>query len=132
MVYIYDDLLGFSADKLNESLDNISPQRREAALKYKFELGRKQCVLAYNLLCTGLEEEYGITEKPVFEYGEHGKPSIIGHDDVHFNLSHGKTAVACAISEKPIGIDIESIRVARESLVKYCMNDEEVEAIYSS
>ncbi len=132
MVYIYDDIEGFSAEELVQSIENLPPQRREAALRYKHELGRKQCVLAYNLLCKALEKEYGITEKPVFEYGEHGKPSIIGHADIHFNLSHCKTAVACAVSDTPIGIDIESIRPVKENVVRYAMNDDEVRQIYDS
>lgn len=132
MVYIYDDIEGFSAEELVQSIEKLPPQRREAALRYKHELGRKQCVLAYNLLCKALEKEYGITEKPVFEYGEHGKPSIIGHADIHFNLSHCKTAVACAVSDTPIGIDIESIRPVKENVVRYAMNEDEVRQIYDS
>ena len=132
MVYIYDDIDSFDAEQLSESINYLPIQRKEQALKFKHELGRKQCVLAYNLLCKALEKEYGITEKPIFEYGDHGKPSIIGHDDIYFNLSHCRTAVACAVSDKPIGIDIESIRPAKESIIRYAMNDDEAKQILES
>lgn len=132
MIYINDDIDGFSIQSLEECIENLPSQRKEVALKYKHELGRKQCVLAYLLLCKGLYSEYGITDKPVFEYGEHGKPTIIGHEDIHFNLSHCKTAVACAISDAPIGIDIESIRPVKESVVRYSMSDEEAKQIFES
>ena len=132
MIYINDDLDAFSIQKTEECIENLPLQRREKALKFRHELGRKQCVLAYLLLCNGLKSEYGITEMPDFEYGEHGKPSIIGHPDIHFNLSHCKTAVACAISDTPIGIDIESIRDAKESVIRYAMNDDEARQILSS
>lgn len=132
MVYIYDDIDSFDAEQLSESINYLPIQRKEQALKFKHELGRKQCVLAYNLLCKALEQEYGITEKPIFEYGDHGKPSIIGHDDIYFNLSHCRTAVACAVSDKPIGIDIESIRPAKESIIRYAMNDDEAKQILES
>ena len=132
MIYINDDIYGFSAERIAECIENLPSQRREVALRYKHELGRRQCVLAYLLLCEGLEREYGITDKPVFSYGEHGKPSIIGHEDIHFNLSHCKTAVACAISDTPIGIDIESIRDAKESVIRYAMNDDEARQILDS
>ena len=132
MIYINDDIYGFSTEKIAECIENLPSQRREVALRYKHELGRRQCVLAYLLLCEGLEREYGITDKPVFSYGEHGKPSIIGHEDIHFNLSHCKTAVACAISDNPIGIDVESIRDAKESVIRYAMNDDEARQIISS
>ena len=87
---------------LEAVLAEISPQRREQALKFKYELGQRLCVLAYRLLQQGLREAYGITEPPVFEYNEHGKPAIIGHPDIHFNLSHCKQAAVCVISDRPV------------------------------
>ena len=117
---------------LEAALGEISEQRREQALKFKFELGQRLCVLAYQLLKQGLREEYGITENPVFEYNEHGKPSIVGHPEIHFSLSHCKEAAACVISDHPVGIDVESIREYKEGLAHYAMNDEEVRRIEAS
>ncbi len=117
---------------LNSGLDEISPQRREQALKFKYEQGQRLCVLAYQLLKRGLREEYGITGNPVFTYNEHGKPSIVGHPDIYFNLSHCREAAVCAVSSQPIGIDVESIREYKESLARYTMNDSELDVIQSS
>ena len=117
---------------LEGALKEISEQRREQVLKFKHEQGQRLCVLAYQLLKQGLREEYGIDENPVFEYNEHGKPSIVGHPEIFFNLSHCKEAVVCAISSEPIGVDVESIRVFKESLVRYTMNDDEIQEIESS
>ena len=117
---------------LEAALGEISEQRREQALKFKFELGQRLCVLAYQLLKQGLREEYGITENPVFEYNEHGKPSIVGHPEIHFSLSHCKEAAACVVSDHPVGIDVESIREYKEGLAHYAMNDEEVRQIEAS
>jgi len=129
MVYWNDELDRFDWEA---ALPLLSEQRREQVLRFKYELGRKTCAAAYLLLCEGLRKEYGITEKPVFEYGEHGKPVIVGHPDIHFNLSHCREAVACAVSSRPVGIDVESIRQFRESLVEYTMNAAEVERIRQS
>lgn len=117
---------------LEAALEDISVQRREQALKFKFELGQRLCVLAYRLLKQGLREEYGIVGNPIFEYNEHGKPSIVGHPEIHFNLSHCKEAVVCVVSDQPVGVDVESIREYRESLVRYTMNDEEIREIESA
>ena len=117
---------------LGAALREISEQRREQALKFKFEQGQRLCVLAYQLLKQGLREKYGITENPVFEYNEHDKPSIVGHPEIHFNLSHCKEAAACVVSDQPVGIDVESIREYKEPLVHYAMNDEEVRQIEAS
>ena len=129
MLYLNDRLSEFDLD---EALAQLSDQRREQALRFKHETGRRTCAAAYLLLCQGLREEYAITEKPVFEYGEHGKPFIVGHPDIHFNLSHCREAVACYVSDRPVGIDIETIRPAKDSLLRYAMNDSEVESILRS
>ena len=117
---------------LQAALKEISEQRREQALKFKHEQGQRLCVLAYLLLKQALREGYGITENPVFEYNEHGKPSIVGHPEIFFNLSHCKEAAVCVVSDQPIGVDVESIREFKESLVNYTMNDDEIAQINSA
>lgn len=128
-VWVSEDIGTFD---LEAALGEISAQRREQALRFRHEQGQRLCVLAYQLLKQGLLETYGITENPIFEYNEHGKPSIVGHPDIFFNLSHCKEAAVCVISDHPVGIDVESIREYKESLVRYTMNDDEVQQIESS
>lgn len=128
-IYISEDIWDFD---LEAALKEISEQRREQALKFRHELGQRLCVLAYQLLKQGLREAYGISENPIFEYNEHGKPSIVGHPDIFFNFSHCKEAVVCAVSDQPIGVDVESFREYKEGLVRYTMNDEEVHEIESA
>ena len=128
-VYLSKDIWDFDLDA---ALAEISEQRREQAVKFKHELGQRLCVLAYQLLKQGLSEVYGIEENPIFEYNEHGKPSIVGHPEICFNLSHCKEAAICAISDQPVGVDVESVRSFNESLVHYTMNEDEIRQIESS
>lgn len=129
MVYVSEEIWTFD---LEAALGEISGQRREQALKFRHEQGRRLCVLAYQLLKQALREEYGITGNPIFEYNEHGKPAIVGHPDIFFNLSHCKEAVVCAVSNQPVGVDVESLREFKESLVNYTMNEDEIREIKSS
>ncbi len=126
MIYINDRLYDFDFDA---ALPKLSSQRREQALRYRFELGRRTSVAAYLLLCEGLRQEYGIYEPPVFEYNEHGKPSIVGRPDIHFSLSHCKEAAICAVCDHPVGIDVEYIRRYEDSLARYTMNERELQQI---
>lgn len=126
MLYINDHLLDLD---LSKALLQLSEQRREQALKYKYEMGQRTCAAAYLLLCQGLKAEYGITEKPLFEYGEHGKPAIVGHPEIHFNLSHCREAALCVISDRPVGVDVETVRQLKDSLAEYTMNDRELDEI---
>jgi len=129
MIYLNDDIQHFDFE---DALPLLSEQRREVAMRFKFEQGRKTCAAAYLLLCEGLQKEYGITEKPLFEYGEHGKPQLVGYPDIHFNMSHCREAAICVLSKRPVGVDIESIREYKESLAHYTMSDEELERIASA
>ena len=126
MVYIDDHINDFD---LQAALATISVQRREQAMKFKFEQGQRTCVLAYLLLKRALREEYGLRENPVFDYGEHGKPFIVGHPDIHFNLSHCHEAVACVVADHPVGIDVESVREYKDGVVEYTMNPQELALI---
>ena len=125
-IYINDDIEHFD---WQVALPLLSEQRREQCLKFKHELGRKTCAAAYLLLREALRKEYGIEETPIFEYGEHGKPTIVGHPDIHFNLSHCREAAICVVGDHPVGVDVESIHRYSESLARYTMNDDEMEQI---
>ena len=115
MVYLNDDIAHFDWEA---ALPLLSEQRREQTLKFKHLLGRKTCAAAYLLLCEALRKEYGITEKPIFEYGKHGKPFIIGYPDIHFNISHCREAVLCVVSSRPVGVDVSAI-AGKQSCVWY-------------
>ena len=49
--------------------------------------------------------------KPYFMgEGKHGKPFLLEHPQIQFNISHCKNAVLCGIGSKPLGVDVETIR----------------------
>ena len=129
MIYINDRLYDFD---LETALASISAQRREQALRFKHEQGRRECVAAYLLLKEGLQKEYGIVDNPIFEYEECGKPRIINHPDTYFNISHCREAAICVIDNVPIGVDIERIRPFKESLARHVLSDEEFRLVVSS
>ena len=123
MIYLNDDIAHFDWEA---ALPLLSEQRRNQCLKFRHEQGRRTCAAAYLLLREGLKSEYGINEPPVFEYGEHGKPSIAGHPEICFNMSHCREAAICVLNDKPVGVDVESIRRYSESLARYTMSDAEL------
>lgn len=131
-LYIDADIKRLSSDEVMNGIYALPQWRRKQALAYKFDLGRRQCLLSYNLLCKALRERYQITEPPTFIYSEHGKPSIEGHPEIHFNISHCSEAVACVVSDHPVGVDVEMTGRYNDSLARYCMNDEEVSLINAS
>ena len=139
MLLIDDHIHEYSPQQIGQWLDELPEWRRRQALAFKHDAGRRQCLLAYRLLCQGLREGFGIAEPPTFEYGEHGKPFLneelrMKNEEFSptpfFSLSHCRDAVACIIDDRPCGIDIEaSTRKVSDSLIRHCMTDAEIEDI---
>lgn len=129
MIYLNDntDMLDLDA-----ALAVVSEQRREQVLKFAHESVRRLSAAVYLLLMEGLRKEYGITEAPLFEYMEGGKPVIVGHPEIHFNFSHSGHVALCALDSQPVGADVETPRKITPSLIAYTMNDEEQTLITSA
>lgn len=125
-IYIDENINDFD---LEEAMTLLSEQRREQVARYKLEGPRRQAVAAYLLLRKALREMYGIHDAPVFEYDANGKPSILGHPEIFFNLSHCRKAVACVVADFPVGIDVEETCRFSDSIARYTLDDEEYESV---
>ena len=132
MLYINDHISSIPEEQVEKAILSLPVWRREQAMKFKHLQGRRECALAYLELCRGLQLEYGIPEMPDFSYTKEHKPELAAYPHLHFSLSHCREAVGCFLCNAPCGLDIECIRPARETLVRYCMNDEECSRIFSS
>ena len=121
---IFDDMTQCSEQEIARLLPLVSDQRREQALRYKHLFGQYCCLKSYEMLTELLASTpYTLHSTPSFLYNEHGAPSLPGGP--YFSLSHSKRGIAVAISDEPIGIDIETIRPLSEGLVQKAMNPQE-------
>lgn len=129
MIFIDEHIDGFD---LQEALAALSPQRRKYALRYCHERDQRLCIAAYRLLQQALLKEYGISELPQFAYNQQGKPLLKGHPEIQFSLSHCRKAVACAVGDEPVGIDIETVDHYSEEVASRVMNEQEMRQIKAS
>ncbi len=110
---------------LDDALRRLSKQRRDKTLRYRFERGKLLSAGA-GLLLDNMLAKYGLRERDMrYIEGEHGKPAIEGYPELHFSLSHSGNFVACAIGEMPVGVDVQTIVTARDSLVNYTTSESE-------
>ena len=136
MLYrIFDDMTHCSEKEVARLLPLVSAQRREQALRYKHTFGQYCCLQSYKMLCELLAEwsrvhQLPINQQPIFLYNDYGAPYIEGGP--HFSISHCKRGIAVAVSENPIGIDIEAIRSFKPELMRKTMNEDEQLRITSS
>ena len=136
MLYqIFDDMTQCSEQTIARLLPLVSHQRREQALRFQHIFGQFCCLQSYVMLCQLLAEwgrihQLPVSEKPTFLYNDYGAPYI--EDGPYFSISHCKTGIAVAVSENPIGIDIEAIRTFSPDLMRKTMNITEQQRITSS
>lgn len=130
MVSIFDDITLVTEDEVKRMLPLVDEQRRNEALRYKHLFGQFACLKSW-LMLSELFKPLNIKNFDI-SYNEHGKPFLIHHPDIHFNLSHCKNGIAAVVDFSPVGIDIESFRDISTALIKKTMNDAEAEWIRAS
>lgn len=87
---------------------------------------RERCLsLGGSLLLIDVLLEYGIAA-PSFGYGENGKPYLPDFPRLHFNISHAGEYAICAVSDNPVGCDIEKMRPYRQQLAERVLSAEEL------
>ena len=128
---VFDDMDQITEEEINRLLPLVSEERREEAMRYKHRFGRFTGLKSYVMLREMLEQR-GISHPFHIERNEHGKPFLVHHPDVHFNLSHCKNGIAVVVDNAPVGIDIESFRHIDDALLRYTMNSSEIETINTS
>ena len=102
----------FSPEEYERFFARMSPERQAKALRFKNEDDRKRCVAADALARRMISEKCGKDEeKIIFAEDENGKP-YAENAEIRFNVSHSGIYVICALSEKPVGADIEKISKA--------------------
>ncbi len=80
---------------------------------------------AYALLCQAVRLVWDMEQLPEIARQPDGKPYFPQHPQRHFNLSHSGDLALCALSDAPVGADIECIRPRKERLPAYvCRGDE--------
>ena len=71
-------------------------------------------IASYTLLLRMYENAFSAQEMPEIIYTPGGKPKFSGSDGCFFNISHSRGAVAVAISDREVGIDVEGCEVSAE------------------
>ena len=79
----------------------------------------------------GIAKHFGINPKDIkFRCDQNGKPYAEGLD-IHFSLSHSGDLAVCAISDTPVGIDVEKVRHVNTGVAKKWFTEQEQAFVFS-
>lgn len=101
-------------------LSGIPDWRRAYILRYLRPYDRKLSLGAWRLMESSLKQ-HGFSAENV-TIGKNGKPECKG---IYFNLSHSSDMVLCAVSENPVGCDIEKVTDAPMEVAEHYFSKKE-------
>ena len=107
----------------------LSNSRLERAQAAKSPAVRSRTIFSYTLLRLALAENFGIDEAPKFGYEPLGKPFLKDFPNIFFSLSHAENAVLCAVSEQPVGADVQDIRTIKADISRRICTTSELERL---
>lgn len=123
MHWSYCDTGRFSDEALHKAYASLSPSRKTHIDRLRQQEDQRRSLAAELLVQSTLQQHYGITRACVHRK-PNGQPYLEGCD-LHISISHSGSMVACAVSERPIGIDIEQIRPVNLKLCRHFCVDAE-------
>ncbi len=113
----------FTDEQYAKAYARMELEKQQRVDRLHFADARRRTVAADDLARTQIAAVCGIGADDVkLAVGEHGKPQAVGLD-VAFSLSHSGDLVVCAVSDRPVGVDVERVRpigmrVARRLFVR--------------
>ena len=96
-------------EKFASLYKTVSQYRKQKIDNYKTPAEKRLSLGVGILLQRALEKEGYDEKKLQILSKDNGRPYFKGHEDIFFSLSHSGERVMCAISDEPIGCDVQII-----------------------
>lgn len=94
-------------------LSFVSTERKAQINWFYSDIDKKLSLYTDLLVGISICQALNISNSEIkFSKGVYGKPYVDNYPGIHYNISHTRNAIAVAVSEENIGVDIEKIRKA--------------------
>lgn len=124
------DVRSVSGDALQQAYEALTPSRKVHIDRLRRREDKVRSLVAGILVRQLLQEHFHINDASVCR-GDAGQPYLTGCD-LFVSISHSDTMAACAVSQNPVGIDIEKIRPIDLSLCRHVCTEEEKQYVLGS
>ena len=99
-----------SIGEFNSLLPFVQSEKRERITRLRNYSDKRNTLLGEILARVEICSSFNTVNSQIeISNNAHGKPYVSGVPSAHFNTSHTKCYIACAVADEVIGIDIESI-----------------------
>lgn len=124
-------IIDISEEKLNRISLLIDSDKKTKIDKYHNKKDKIRSLIGDILIRNIIIKELNIQNNYItFDKNKYGKPYLLNYPKFNFNISHSEEYVACAVDDKPIGIDIEKIKIIKyEEITERFFTEEELKYI---
>ena len=100
-----------SQDMFDALLPFVSDERQKKVSRYHFNQDAQNSLLGDILTRIKICEATKLSNDQLeFSANIYGKPFLVNFPNIHYNISHSSRYIACALSDVPVGIDIEQLK----------------------
>ena len=128
IIYALDSGLLNESDIFGRWYNTMPEYRRAKIDSFRFDKDKKLS-LAAGILAYKALSEAGVDQSEVV-FAEYSKP-MVKDKEVYFNLSHSGDYAVCALSDKPVGVDIQKLRPFADNLVRFVYSPQEKQFVES-
>lgn len=112
---------------IDEMMQSLSGEKKERLSRYRADIDRKLGAYAEALVRCLICLKSGVKYKELkFQASSTGKPYLTVFPYYEFSISHTRNAVAAAVSDKPVGVDVEKVRDVAGGLAKRVFSENEM------
>jgi len=117
-------------DLKEKMLSFLDSERRDRILRFRFQEDAQRSLLGDIMVRSIISKKLNLKNKQItFNLSDKGKPSIVGHPNLFFNISHAGTWVVAAFSDYEVGIDVELIKKINYNVSDIFYSEEENKAL---
>lgn len=113
-------------DIFDSLLNYVSEDKRAQIHRfYHFEDSQRALIgnlLSRYVICRNLNIK---NSDIAFDKNQYGKPFLVGQNRFDFNISHSHKWVVCAVSDYPVGIDVEVLKSTQYDIAKRFFSEDE-------
>ena len=127
VLHVRDDL---HEDAFNRLMSYVDAEKQNRILAFHFFRDRQLSLFADILIRYLVSKKLQIPNGEMsFSRLENGKPYLCGQEHFHYNLSHTKGYVVCAVHDREVGVDVENIGRYDADLAQRIFHPEEMKVL---
>lgn len=133
LIYLVEIKEPLSDDVFEALLPYAEPYKQKNIKSHSKKDEADRMLVGDMLLKYVLKKQFSIPMSNLnVQLGELGKPYLPSYPNIHFNISHSGAYVVCAVSDSPVGIDIQTILNYKERIARRVLSPERVQEIEAS